>query len=341
MIGNIPQNLTLFIREPFSLRNNYEDSELQIGETIQVRPTFVSDVKNKKTLETGQKWAGGYDWSWNKKIKFDVEEGVMNAPITDVKIVGLEIRSEGGRAYKVVVNGKYYVDFREDVLLDTLLGPGVEPGGKLKGEFVWCKVNSEMKLVRVGSALHSALLKANEFDASKVVKDLEVGGIYLNKKGERFVYMGKMDVAKLIDVSDPKTSQGYGDKLKNYQNIQIEKFTNQLIFCKWSTYYKEFNEAVITGFYIQSQKTHCFKQKIGTVEIPENWLSTMKDSLIKKDKERYYGNEKLNYKAMTPESVMYYSKWLNIGGIHPLCQELLDKKASGATNVWGYLGNLL
>jgi hypothetical protein len=85
----------------------------------------------------------------------------FNNPITNIRVAGLETRGNGGRAYKVVIDDLYYFDLREDVLLEAMIECGINKGGILNGEYIWVKIRSHMKLIRVGSPLHKEMIKAN------------------------------------------------------------------------------------------------------------------------------------------------------------------------------------
>ncbi len=67
---------------------------------VQIIPAFISDATNKKTLETGRAWAKGYHHGNNFNGTEHV--GRENKGVAGYRILDLEVRSEGGRAYKVV-----------------------------------------------------------------------------------------------------------------------------------------------------------------------------------------------------------------------------------------------
>lgn len=120
--GNIPENLTFFIRSETSIYWSWKDVENSQKET-KVLPCYISDSTNKKTLETGKNWANNRIWNHEKKEYDYPNPQVMlieNNPFR-IRIVDLDIRLEGGRAYKVCANiGEFknlYFDLREDVLL--------------------------------------------------------------------------------------------------------------------------------------------------------------------------------------------------------------------------------
>lgn len=198
--GYIPERIKYVQRPPREVSDYWEHDWLTPEELrrkgVMVSEAFPIDATNKKTLETAMRWAKGrYNYDPKaKEIEPKITE-VPNDPIPTVEVVSLDIRSEGGRAWKVLIHGTYYVDLREDVLLDSLRnGEGVVRG-ELTGPFVWCLVGSHMKLVRVGSKLHDAVIEAGERRDSKNVTGaaLKAGDIYENRKGEKFVFLGLVD----------------------------------------------------------------------------------------------------------------------------------------------------
>jgi hypothetical protein len=191
--GNIPKQITYVLTLPkeqtFSLGEEAE-------ETITVTPSFISDASNQRTLETGRKWARrGFfkfirDPFGSEIVQGPVfEQTVTNEPIFDVRILGLEQRGNGGRAYKVLLNETYLVDLREDVLMETMLKHGVSPGRKLGGSFIWAKVSNQMKLVLVTGEIEKSLTKIEQIKQEKKPIVLTPGGIY-STSSKVYIYFG-------------------------------------------------------------------------------------------------------------------------------------------------------
>lgn len=140
-------------------------------------------------VEDGKKLDTAISWSDLTNPPIDVLE---NTPIQNIRVASLEHRGNGGRAYKVIINDLYYVDMREDVILDTMITCGIEKGAVLKGEYVWAKYGAQMKLVRVGSQMHVEAMKNPDPSDMKEIKpgDIEVGGVYESKSGNKLMYLG-------------------------------------------------------------------------------------------------------------------------------------------------------
>lgn len=231
--GYVPDNIKYVQRQPREVSDYWEHDWLTPEELrrkgILVAEAFPVDSKNKKTLETAMSWARRRNYHDKGPVVPPKVTEVPNDPIPTVEIVSLDIRSEGGRAWKVLIHGTYYVDLREDVFLDTLRnGTGVIRG-ELSGPFVWCSVGSHMKLVRVGSKLHDAVLAAGVRRDSKNVTGgaLELGCIYQNRKGEKFVYLGLVDSDR-YEFTNEKESRyrGYGNSsfVPHYKVIEERGF---------------------------------------------------------------------------------------------------------------------
>lgn len=153
------------------------------------KSAFPVDPDKEKTVETARKWAGA-------KYK---EVEVDNNPISDVEIISLEERGNGGRAYKVLVHGKYVVDLREDCVLDAIREHRIEKGIIYGMQFVWMKYGANIKLIEYNSVEYN-IVKANS-SAPKVTKvpayKLVPGMIYSNNKSD-YVFLGFVNAADTI-----------------------------------------------------------------------------------------------------------------------------------------------
>lgn len=202
--GNIPKELTYIVGPSRKIVISWEDVELEEGETDKVEevfPTFVSDSSNAKTIATGRSWASQTQSTWDPATSRYIaaaghtptEITRSNDPITKLRIFGLDVRGNGGRAWKCADEEGHYFDLREDVLLDLMRTVGVSEGGYLNGEYIWAKIHAEMRLVRVGSGLHSALEVCTERREMKPIskKDLKPWHLYQKKDGSVFLHVGK------------------------------------------------------------------------------------------------------------------------------------------------------
>ena len=197
--GTIPKQIT-YVSGPQTLM----EIDLGTDETIDklekqlVSPTFVSTTET--TLLTARKWIQ------HKRVReynpetreyyYDyspvLEQTVDNKPIDNLRIIGLERRGNGGRAYKVLIDDLYLVDLREDVLMDTMNQHGIDPGRKLKGRYIWAKIGSQTKLIMVDGEVEKELQKTTEIKEQQreiESKDFVIGGIY-KMKSKVMIFIG-------------------------------------------------------------------------------------------------------------------------------------------------------
>lgn len=232
--GSIPQKIRYYCRPKTKSQFSWDD--IDGGYSQEVIPAFCCEADNPKTNETAKSWASPSHWD-DKKWKAQIVE-YDNSPIdgSRIKIIGLEHRSQGGRAYKVVIDNKYYFDFREDVLLDTILECGINKGGILNGEFIWGRVGSQMKLIRYNSELHKELLSAQKRKQLKKIpnKELVVGDLYTNSKRDENLmflgrYKGSLAFISLYDDDEYrsvclKKSHSLREKVKKIKDRDIDNF---------------------------------------------------------------------------------------------------------------------
>lgn len=191
--GHIPAQVTMVLAP----------SEHIGGESgIDVTPAFPVDAGNDAMLATAHHWASEkYRHSPTTKAlllrgkappQHAVEVVTLdNVPRAGYRVVALEKRQLGGRAWKTVTPDGHYVDIREDVLLDQIVSSSIDHG-LLSGEYVWVKHAGDMKLVRVGSATHALFVDASERNALANIEHeaLIVGHAYKTRKGDTLIYLG-------------------------------------------------------------------------------------------------------------------------------------------------------
>lgn len=201
--GYIPEKVTYVARGSRDITVSWDESDDMALVSRTVKPCFPIADDSAGTIETARNWAKQY----GGKGKAEVTESVrQNAPFS-ISICSLEVRERGGRAYKVIDDDGYYFDLREDVLLDALLNSSVLKG-RIDCNFVWAKIGSQMKLVRVGSALHEAVIEGGKRrGATKVsVSALQPGGVYRNAKGESFLILGWVSTVEYTHTPEVKPS---------------------------------------------------------------------------------------------------------------------------------------
>ena len=245
-LGYIPEKVVYIAKQEKNVWIRFDDLDKKFSENM-VHPAFITDPARPKTVETGMQWAKESEWSWDPvkqkstfvKTKEPTVFEMENRPLHNVRVVDLEKRSQGGRAYKVVVpmNGmNYYADLREDVLTEAIINVGIAKGGTLNGEYVWSRVGSQMKLIRVGSLLHDAMIEATNEDKKVAVGagDLEVGGIYKSKSKSDMLFLGWFDT-----VSTKQTNRNYFGTRYTYTHKVEKKVQLWLQLSQYDSYLKD------------------------------------------------------------------------------------------------------
>jgi hypothetical protein len=269
--------------------------------TEEVLPTFPADNNDIKMLSTAINWAkSNYQYS-NRGVTTipDPNQDVVdNEIITNVKVLSVESRGNNGRAYKALI-GKYYVDLREDVVMDTMLQSGVDAGGVLKGEFIWTKCGSQMKLVRVGSELHKIIV---EFDSKKSLKPvgknkLEVGTIYQTRKKQKALFLGCVDTIQLKNTfeSDNKEKYRYKSDYHNpkYLEFTETKITKQMLFLSIKSYQTlednlkvldKTNDKDYSNYHFELKKAHNYIEKVESIDLDPDVLEIIRSNCLNKIK---------------------------------------------------------
>jgi hypothetical protein len=199
--GKIPQRVKLYCRPETTISyDRWSDVGFKdtLAEDVKAIPTFVVDASNPKTQETAQYWVNSHKRVWcPTEEKYIDNTTIMpivvrdNTPVDSVRIIGLSVRGNGGRAYQALVDEKYLVDMREDVMLDSMLHVGIDVNGIMRGQYIFAQVNSEMKLIRMDSKLHELMVQSTAFSNAKAVSQLVPGHIY-ESKTKKVLYLGEL-----------------------------------------------------------------------------------------------------------------------------------------------------
>lgn len=161
------------------------------------RPAFIIPDDSDAFKITAGKWA-----SEGRAKAFDTH-GFDNEAFKDLRWVGIDSRSEGGVAYKVLTPQGWLVDLREDVVIECLMEGAIETkngpqgiGTYFTADFIWVVMGSQTRLVRVGSKVYDEIMESEVLRGMGPVpeSDLEIGGIYQKSNGNEVVVI---DVGKV------------------------------------------------------------------------------------------------------------------------------------------------
>ena len=151
-----PENLKYIAQRSADLAIYRSNSEARLRpwsakpqRIVHVRPTFIADALKEKAIERGVAWASQQVWDATEQKYLPGVCEVFdkpNSPIAQVELLDISRRGGGGRAWKVLIEGTFYVDLREDRLLSALRdGKGCKKS-MLIGPFVWEVHGSQMRL---------------------------------------------------------------------------------------------------------------------------------------------------------------------------------------------------
>lgn len=290
MTGYIPPTITFISRKPETIVNEWEDG----GEinSFEARPTYVAT--NDKTVESGKSWARGYG-STNRGI---TQHTFDNKSFKSLRITSYEKRNEGGGAFKAIADGEWYVDLRTDTLLDILVNHSIKNGEVQGAEFIWARVGSQAKVVRVGSSLHAKLVEATKLDKVKPPKatDLQPGDVYEAKNGDRAVFLGHVSTIEFHHAGSTSYSTPYKSQWgPSEHTVTLERIPK--IQC-WYRVGKAEEGKVKTelnewGWYrVEFKKTSTFKKRLSPVKLPDDWMARVRAnteaSIAEKKAEQWY-----------------------------------------------------
>jgi len=315
----IPEKILYVCKKSQQIKPKFDEVEESFFET-KAHPAFPVDPSREKTIETARSWARGTYWQSKEEVAAEFE--MVNEPMK-LQLIGLEVRSQGGRAWKVIAREKFYVDLREDILLEAILTCGVEKNGFINGEFIWTRTGSQMKLVRVGSALYATVQEADEKKDEKKVNttDLVPGKVYTNINGD-FVFVGFINSAT-IDIP-----HYYRYENNNIKNTKSKPSKMQLWYRYWKYEHEKrdvsFADFVLegsNGYYsmeIVKSKTVYPHDKNETVEIPAGFIELVRQKHVsmKFDDTYSQSNFTLGVMAEYPNPIVLEGKhkqfWNNI-----------------------------
>lgn len=126
------------------------------GNALIVADTMAYNPASKTAPATALAWAqDGYYRRTDET--FVPEPTEMENREFSITIIDIDVRSEGGRAYKIIDDQNRRFDLREDQLLEIITLSGINKGGYVPGKFTWGILGSQMRLVIVGGALHTEM----------------------------------------------------------------------------------------------------------------------------------------------------------------------------------------
>ena len=240
-------------------------------QTLKVNQTFVADYSNPSDVRNAE-YAAQRSTYYDKPNVENIglnKDIVDNKPINNIKLISLSLDRMD---YNVLVDDKYYVNIRRDILADVLINNEVKKG-VINAEFIWASSGKVLKLVRVDSDLHKNLLKAVSRNSLHVISDnkLEIGGIYASKRIDAAVYMGRVSTSRYKNTYSQNKYRKINGHLFCYLTIQQ--------FASFSGLKSIEN---INPYSFKLVTNHSFREKIGSSELNFDAISWAKN-LMKAD----------------------------------------------------------
>lgn len=188
-----------------------------LGDDLNVHPTFAYNPKSKTAPETAMRWAKYY--TTDKEYE-PVVTTTQNHPF-QITIVDIDVRAEGGRAYKVVDNQGWLFDLREDQIIDVVAQCGIQPGGVIPATFVWGNLGSATRLLLVGGKIYNAAMeRAEKVKTSTTMKtaDFVSGKIYRRLNDNNLLYLGRVLLPGDKEKSFAFVELGNGDNYAGHRD---------------------------------------------------------------------------------------------------------------------------
>lgn len=259
--GKIPDTISIYSTDESIITREIG----AVKEEAEIKPSFICDKDSKTAHETAKNWASGYG-----RTRPYNHEDRPNEPWEGLKVWDLEVRGNGGRAYKVITPDGLYLDLREDTFLEAMMTYGIGVGGELPGQYVFAMMASQMRLVRVGSDLHTALVNTTDRKKIAVIgaRELKVGGVYRDKAGNVEVFCGHVR-------ENGKRKQfwvkpGYRCTSQDMKEVQ-EKFTITASGLgrrySWSSSGYTDNERIGMASSVVLRSSHSFIEFLWTIDI--------------------------------------------------------------------------
>lgn len=189
------------------------------GRVCGVFDAYPVDAESKASERTALLWAveGTSSWTFDGPGGDGVKYINEYKPVVierkneafAIRIFKLDRRTKNPSVYKVLDDDDNLFDLRENQLIEVIAMCGIEPGGKIKGKFLWYKNHGHMTLILENGNIHKELqtfVKHKDPEDVEVeeetlipVKDLVPGKVYTDKANcLPHIYVGKLRVGKRI-----------------------------------------------------------------------------------------------------------------------------------------------
>lgn len=303
--GYIPSEVLWVYSGPKKATNHWDQVEKGSFSPATVIPVSVAIPDDENSLAFARDYATRLSYDFNDRTKkvAEIKEVLMeNKPTTGFKFFGLGTRYTDNKPVGRVTYPNFdktqpdlYFDLWQDILVDLLRTEGVDPNGFIRGSYVWGRINSEVRLIRVGSELYEALIESGErvILASIPKAKLVPGRVYENKQGNVAVFLGLVDTKELGLTWPNGKSSWYNHYYNTKQKPTVFKKDSKKMLLWYSGspegiscakslvagYKSGVAKKIFTGSFAIGRSSSVVRQ-IDKVEMPENIIEIAREEFL-------------------------------------------------------------
>lgn len=229
------------------------------------------DAASKKRIDTVKNWYGS-----EKMCNLD------NPPLSGFTFVDVVSRYRTKNKLMRVFDPRgFIVEVSIDILLEIMQSATIK-NGIIQEKCFWARKGAENILIPENTPLHEQYLSETVYAkaANISTKNLKVGGLYINKDGKKYFYLGKL----VLKVDEENTSSTaftkYSDLVKNkyefyvFANLSInaENVDTNYLVVQHPTMKEEDTTQFKNEIYSQIEKTYNAYEIAEQIKFRNMWL---------------------------------------------------------------------
>lgn len=230
------------------------------------------DAASKKRIDTVKNWYGS-----EKMCNLD------NPPLSGFTFVDVVSRYRTKNKLMRVFDPRgFIVEVSIDILLEIMQSATIK-NGIIQEKCFWARKGAENILIPENTPLHEQYLSETVYAkaANISTKNLKVGGLYINKNGKKYFYLGKL----VLKVDEENTSSTaftkYSDLVKNkyefyvFANLSInaENVDTNYLVVQHPTMKEEDTTQFKNEIYSQIEKTYNAYEIARQINLRNMWLA--------------------------------------------------------------------
>lgn len=230
------------------------------------------DAASKKRIDTVKNWYGS-----EKMCNLD------NPPLSGFTFVDVVSRCcTKNKLMRVFDPRGFIVEVSIDILLEIMQSATIK-NGVIQEKCFWARKGTENILIPENTPLHEQYLSETVYAkaANISTKKLKVGGLYINKDGKKYFYLGKL----VLKVDEENTSftafTKYSDLVKNkyefyvFANLSInaENVDTNYLVVQHPTMKEEDTTQFKNEIYSQIEKTYNTYEIARQINLRNMWLA--------------------------------------------------------------------